>query len=544
MDITLRVTARSLSAFISKFVSYCDGDTCPERCHPKPSSSISPKHGKVIFASEVHYGEQQLQPIYDVAVIGAGVVGCAIAYRLSLLHGIKAILVDENIDVGEGTSKSNSAIIHTGFDAEPGSLESKLLQEASAEWPILAKQLKIPYKAVGAVLVATNPEEESKLEDIIVKAEKNNVWDCRRLSKEQVALLEPQVSPHVTGGVLIPREAIADPFATPIAYAEVAVQNGVDICFGAKVHGISTNMDHTSGINNITFSPSIKDCPIKHSTTKLTIRAKHVINAAGLGSRILSESYDPNIAKELEINPRRGQFLVLQDGLIVSRIVLPMPNEITKGILVCPTIFGNTLCGPTAEDLPASACSDVPTCTTEGLSEVRRGAKSLVPVVANSPVVTTYAGHRCNRKGGSYFVHHDMTRGITTISGVRSTGLSTSPSFSRLIVNQIFPHHSSRHDALQYRQKYPPWYQHNHDGKDPVCSYENVSEEDIRQAIQSPLRPHTFDSIKRRTRALMGICQGSDCQDRVAEIIAVETGIKMITKCGCHSFTVDSSELH
>lgn len=537
--------------FANCLISVCQESTpCSNQCHPLPQKTISLNSGNVVFASEIHRndGKVQLLPMYDVAIIGAGVVGCAIAYRLSLLQGIRTILIDENLDVGEGTSKGNSAIIHTGFDAEPNSLESQLLQESSVEWPILAKQLKIPYNSVGALLVAITDAELGKLKDVITKARKNNVFDYTVLSKEEIIKLEPNVSSDVHGGILIPREAIADPFAAPIAYAEVAVQNGVDICFGAKVHSISSSSRTTSlhlsrqhRFNTISISPSTKDCPVSPSSSAecLTLKAKHVINASGLGSRLLAESYDEDIANQLDINPRRGQFYVLQDGSIVNRIILPMPNEVTKGILVCPTIFGNTLCGPTAEDLPYSTFQDPPIVTSSGLNEVRRGAISLVPAVLNAQTVTTYAGHRCNRKSGSYFVYHDFGKGITTISGIRSTGLSSSPAFSRMIVDHLFPNHPIRRDAIQYRSHYPSWYNHNVYGKDFVCSYEKVTEQDIRKAIHSPLRPHTFDSIKRRTRVLMGACQGSDCQERLAEIIAEETGLKTITKCGCQSVSFD-----
>ncbi len=526
-------------------------NACDYICHPKPN--YSPSQGRVVFASELYrspseVSEQKTQYVapkltdcvYDVAIVGAGVVGCAIAYRLSMLHGLRTILFDENVDVGEGTSKANSAIIHTGFDAEPGSLESVLLHEASSEWPQLAQKLKIPYKVVGAMVVATNEEEEKKLSEVLLKAKENNVFDCVHLSKQQIRLLEKNVSNNICGGVFVPREAIVDPFAVPIAFAEVALKNGADICLGAKIHTIRTyKKDYRGKPNEIIFRPSHKDCPsISLSEKDIVVRAKHVINASGLGSRKLAESYDPNTAELLDINPRRGEFMILKDGDLVNRIILPMPNKVTKGILVTPTIFGNTLCGPTAEDLPSSAIHDTPVVTRSGLDAVLRDSALLVPKVINAEVVTTYAGHRCNRKGGSYFVYHDQEMGISTISGVRSTGLSTSPAFSKLIVNQLFPHVPIKQDAVDNRERYPPWYNRTEGEGIIVCSHENVFEETIRESLRSPLRIHTLDSVKRRTRALMGICQGLDCQERVAEIVREETGVEKVTKRGCDSFSL------
>ncbi|RYH28292.1 FAD-dependent oxidoreductase, partial [archaeon] len=455
---------RLLGVSIPRVVAFCEEerfDSCDSNCHP-PIPTSKPGHGKVVFASEVQRNSKLLNSVhpndavYDVAVVGAGVVGSAIAYRLSMLHGIKTILLDENIDVGEGTSKANSAIIHTGFDADPGTLESHLLQEASQEWPSLAAALKIPYESIGALLIATTADEKQQLEEVLSKARKNSVTDCVLLSKERVLALDPAVTPTVLGGVLIPREAIADPFATPIAYAEVAVENGVDVCLGASVVAIQRK---NKSYNEVVLRPSPKDCPPSTSTSPdIIIKAKHIINAAGLGSRDLALTYSKSVARELEINPRRGEFLVLSPQ-IVNHIILPLPNELTKGVLVSPTIFGNTLCGPTAVDLPVSMCRDVPKVTQFGLDEVKKGGGRLVPSTLTTDIVTTYAGHRCNRKGGSYFVHHDREGGVTTIGGVRSTGLSTSPSFSRYVVDQIFPNARIRQDAVRTRERYPSWYE-------------------------------------------------------------------------------------
>eukprot|EP01031_Cornospumella_fuschlensis_P038565 gene38565-46877_t len=348
---------RLISISLSRFVTFCEEDrfdSCDLSCHP-PIPTPKPGSGKVVFASEVIRNPKLLSGTtnsneYDVAIIGAGVVGTAIAYRLSMLRGIKTILLDENIDVGEGTSKANSAIIHTGFDADPGTLESQLLHEASEEWPRLASALKIPYEPVGALLIATNLEEKQQLKEVIAKARKNLVMDCQELSREQVLSMEPSVTSDVVGGVLIPRESIADPFATPIAYAEVAVNNGVDVCLGASV--VAVRRQSGNLCNELVVRPSPKDCPTSTPSPDVIIKAKRIINAAGLGSRDLALTYSQEMANELEINPRKGEFVVLSPR-VVDRIILPLPNQLTKGILVCPTIFGNTLCGPTAVDLPS-----------------------------------------------------------------------------------------------------------------------------------------------------------------------------------------------
>jgi len=228
---------------------------------------------------------------YDVAIIGAGVVGCALAYKLSM-YKLRVLLLDKNYDVGEATSKGNSAIVHTGFDAAVGTLESELVTKASRKWPELAKKLKIPYDKCGALLLAINDEQNAQLDKVYEKALKNGITDVQLLSAEQALELEPQITKNVLRGMLIPRESIADPFSTSIAFAEVALINGVDILLGTEIIGVET-----------------ADGNIKTLTTGCgkKIDTKIIVNVAGLGSRKLADLYD---GESFDINPRRGQFLI------------------------------------------------------------------------------------------------------------------------------------------------------------------------------------------------------------------------------------------
>jgi glycerol-3-phosphate dehydrogenase len=171
---------------------------------------------------------------YDIAIVGAGVVGCALAYKLSLFRS-RVVLIDKNYDVGEGSSKGNSAIVHTGFDATPGSLESKLVTQAARQWPALAEKLKIPYAQCGAVLLAIDGEQGAQLPQIYKKALDNGVDDVRLLTAGEAKELEPQAPAYIRGGLLVPRESIADPFTTSIAFAELALTNGVDLLLGTSI---------------------------------------------------------------------------------------------------------------------------------------------------------------------------------------------------------------------------------------------------------------------------------------------------------------------
>jgi len=247
---------------------------------------------------------------YDITIIGAGVVGCALAYKLSM-YKLRVLLLDKNYDVGEATSKGNSAIVHTGFDAAVGTLESKLVTKASREWPELAKKLKIPFEECGALLIATNDEQNTQLDKIYEKAIKNGITDVQLLSAEEALELEAYITKNVLGGILIPRESIADPFSTSIAYSEIALSNGVDILLGTEIIGIE-NVDEKVKI-------LITNCGNKIDT-------RIIVNVAGLGSRKLADLYG---GEPFDINPRRGQFLIFDkfSRSAIDHILLPIPTE-------------------------------------------------------------------------------------------------------------------------------------------------------------------------------------------------------------------------
>ena len=348
--------------------------------------------------SFVFHDESQLgaEP-YDLVIVGAGVVGCTLVYKLSRFQ-LKILLIDKNYDVGEGTSKGNSAIVHTGFDASVGSLESQLVTRASRQWPELAEKLKIPYNPSGALLIALNEEQSGQLDKIYKKALDNGVDDVKLLTAGEAHDLEPNISSAVRGGMLVPREAIADPFMLSIACAEVALTNGVDILLGAPVVAVEN-----------------PDRLIKKIVTASghCISVRNIVNAAGLGSRKLADHYH---GAPFDINPRRGQFLIFDkySSTLTKRILLPIPTAQTKGVLVIPTIFGNLLAGPTAEDFPLDEPSARDT-TSNGLDGISRQVYGMVPVLRSQAVIGTYSGERCNCTQGSYLIrYHDGHNGILT----------------------------------------------------------------------------------------------------------------------------------
>lgn len=472
-------------------------------------------------------------PPYDVAIIGAGVIGCALAYELSQ-YRLRVVMIDRAFDVGEGASKGNSAIIHTGFDATPGSLESQLVTGASHAWPDLARKLKIPFRPVSALMLALDDEQAASLPKIHATAVANGVEDVHLVSAAEARQLEPHVSPAVRGGLVVPRESIVDPFTTCVAYAEVARENGVDIALGLSISSIEE-----------------ADAQVKVIVTDGGIRipARWIINAAGLGARRLVDAY---VGEPMDLNPRRGQFLVYDRDCssLVSRILLPIPTKHTKGMLVAPTIFGNLLAGPTAEDLPAAA-TNASSTTHEGLAAVRASAEALCPALVGRSVIANYAGVRSNCAQGSYWMRfNDGHPNIVALAGIRSTGLTSSITTAQHVIRRMQDECGlelvKNPAAVDSRSesRWPGWF--NRPFEDParakacvdygriVCSCENISRGEIQDALLNCPGIATLDGMKRRTRVLTGRCQGFNCCVPVAEIIGEHYGVPLcsVTKRG------------
>ncbi len=519
-----------------------NGDTAMKSSSGSAPSDVSSQPGRILYdwpgggcePSLLFSGESQLGPqAYDVTIVGAGIVGCALAFALSR-YKLKVLLLDKNYDVSEGISKGNSAIIHTGFDATPGSLESRLVTSSSVRWPELAARLKIPFDPCGAMLLAVDDEQAAQLPKISRKACENGVLDTRLLSAAEARALEPNAPETVHGGLLVPRESIIDPFTAAIALAEVALANGTDILLGVEITAVE---DAEALVKTLV------------SSTEKRIRTRILVNVAGLASRALADCYG---GAAFDINPRRGQFLLYDKCArsLVKHILLPVPTPQTKGMLVIPTIFGNLVAGPTAEDLPLDA-TDATDTTCNGLGAVQAGTARLLPCLSAQPPIAAYAGARCNCAQGSYIIRcNDAHPGIVTVTGVRSTGLTAAPALADHLIALLAQHcglkleEQSECVDSRAESSWPGWWKRPFDDTERlarqseygriVCTCENISLGEIGDALDSPLKPRTLDAIKRRTRTQMGRCQGFECLVRVAEIISATSGVplEMVTKKG------------
>ena len=455
----------------------------------------------------------------DVVVIGAGAVGCAIARELSK-YDVKVVVVDKRDDVGGDASKSNSAIIHTGYDAAPGTLESQLVVAANPMYDQLTQDLEIPFKRIGAILPAFTDEQFEQLPAIKEKAFKNHVYDVEYLSKEEILAKEPELNPEVKGGLFIPRESIIDPFILVQALAENANENGVDFMLNTEVTGIN-----------------VVDGAIKSvETTAGTIETTYVVNAAALHCDDIAAMVGK---ADYKVGARRGQFYILDKNTSckVQNIVLPIPTKVTKGKLMCPTIHGNMLVGPTAEDLPDKVDTSV---TTEGLNMIYADVSKMIPRVNIRDTITQYSGLRPNRNPEGLHVDvYDDVKGYVNLSGVRSTGLTLCVAMGKYVaekLKEIGMNVSLKDDFKATRKGIPIFHEMSIEEKeniikeDPlygtiVCRCETITEGEIMRAIHRPLGARTVDAVKRRVRAGMGRCQGGFCGPKVIEILARELNI-------------------
>lgn len=437
--------------------------------------------------------------IFDVAIIGAGVTGVAIARRFAI-EGASVLVIERGMDILSGASKANSAILHTGFDAPPDSLELACMQEGYREFSELAERSRLPRFVTGATLVAWSGDEADKLDEIVSIAHRNGVPDCRRLDLDEIRRLEPHLAEGAHGGVVVPGEAIIDPWSPFLAYAEQAISLGAVFAFGSALAGAER-----------------EDSIWTLKTERDTFSARTVINCAGAqGDRVNALlTGEP----EFQVKPRKGQFIVYDKAAsdVVKGIILPVPNDRTKGVVITRTAFGNVLVGPTAEEQEER---DRPATSAEGLAGLLVDAARLVPALATIPVTATYAGIRPATEKKEYRISSDIKNGLIVVGGIRSTGLTASLGIANYVFRlsqrppkNIQPPELPRVPILadaMGRDWTRPGY------GEIVCHCEMVTDREIRAAFEAPLPPRDFGGLKRRTRCAMGRCQGFHCTAKIA----------------------------
>lgn len=434
---------------------------------------------------------------FDVAIIGAGVVGCAMARRF-VLDGAKVVVIEKAADVLDGASKANSAILHTGFDAPPGSLEQRCVAGGYREYLDIRESLGLPLLKTGAIVLAWNDEQLAKLDGLVAKALENGVSDVAMLTKAEILEREPDLSPHVKGGFAVPGEYLIDPWASAHAYILQALANGAELLRNAEV--LSGDYDGSAW--------SIE-------TSRGVVTAGQVINCAGLYGDIVDQRLLG--ASEFTIKPRKGQFVVFDKpaSALASSILLPVPSATTKGVVIFRTIFGNLAVGPTAQEQEnrTDASTDA-----ETLDDLRNKGIEMLPGLAKYEVTTVYAGLRPATEFQDYQISQDVERNYVSVGGIRSTGLSSALGIATYVAslntkaafsqNPISKPTCPAPDRLSNYHK-RDWEIPGHGGI--VCHCELVTKREIEAALNGPMAPTTLQGLKRRTRVCMGRCQGFYC---------------------------------
>jgi glycerol-3-phosphate dehydrogenase len=440
---------------------------------------------------------------FDLAVIGAGVVGCAIARRAAL-EGARVVVLEKAWDVLDGASKGNSGILHTGFDAPEGSLEQACVAAGHAEYLAIRDRLNLPLLETGALVLAWTAEEADRLPALMAQAAANGVA-VEPLTAAQARALEPGLAEGVVAAFRVPGEHVIDPWSAPHAYLAQALTNGAALMRGAEATGGAWEGDGW-----------------RLDTAQGPVRARAVVNAAGLWGDVVERRLLGSAA--FEIRPRKGQFVVFDKAAfgLARHILLPVPSETTKGVVVCRTAWGNLLVGPTAEEQESREDASTDAATLAAL--IARGA-AILPGLRGMGVTATYAGLRPATEEKHYRIRRVPERNWVTVGGVRSTGLSAALGLARhvwgLLALETAPPAEPAWPAAPLIAETGPrdWTRPGHGGI--VCHCEMVTRREIEAALAGPMAARTFAGLKRRTRCAMGRCQGFAC---MAELAALTRG--------------------
>jgi glycerol-3-phosphate dehydrogenase len=447
---------------------------------------------------------------YDVAVVGAGVVGCAV-FRALVLAGARAVLIERAADILAGASKGNSAILHSAFDAPPGSVEHRCMRAGQAIYREIHARLGLPLRVTGAYLVAWNAAEAAELPAIQAKAHANGCADVKPIAVDALCRAEPAIGPRPLAALDVPGEDLIDPWAAPLAYALQGVANGGVVLRDTEVTGGACAGDGW-----------------RLDTPRGAIRARVVVNCAGLRGDLVEAIARPS---PFAIRPRKGQFLVYDKpaAALVERILLPVPTKRTKGVVILRTVFGNLLVGPTAEDQDDRDDASV----TEGaLNGLREFGTRILPGLADIDVTATYAGLRPASQHSDYVIEALAPERWITVGGIRSTGLTASLGIAahvvdlyratfaapRELTDPVWPRVPNISECGPRDWQLPG-------GGGIVCHCELVTRREIEAALEGPLPAGDLGGLRRRTRVMMGRCQGFYCAARVAEIAGAHIGL-------------------
>ncbi|MFI3169854.1 MAG: NAD(P)/FAD-dependent oxidoreductase [Faecalibacterium sp.] len=469
---------------------------------------------------------------FDIIVIGAGAIGCAVARELSRYQA-NICVIEKYEDVCAQTSKANSGIVHAGFDAATGTLMAKMNVVGNALMEPLSKELDFAFVRNGSLVVCLSPDDMPALNALYKKGIANGVPNLTLLDKAALQALETNITPNAYAALYAPTGGIVCPFGLTIALAENAAANGTQFRFNTEV-------------NNLVPLPSAQPT-WRVITNQGEFTTKYIVNAAGVYADIFHNMVS---AHKIHITPRRGDYCLLDKsaGKHVSHTIFQLPKQFGKGVLVTPTVHGNLLVGPTAIDIDDREGTNT---TAQGLNALLTKASGTVKELPLHQTITSFSGLRAHEDGHEFILGEVADApGFINCAGIESPGLTSAPAIGVFTANLLQeklnltakenfiatrkgildPKTLPKAERIAFIKENPTY-------GNIVCRCEEVTEGEILDAIHRPLGATSFDGIKRRTRAQMGRCQGGFCSPRIMELLSRELDIPMeqVTKCGGRS---------
>ena len=453
--------------------------------------------------------------MYDVAVIGAGVIGASI-FRELTRYNVKTVIIEKENDVSMGTSKANSAIVHAGYDPENGTQMAKLNVEGSKMFEKICSELSVPYKKNGSLIIGFDDDDMQEINRLYENGTKNKVAGLKVLNSKEARKLEPNLSEDVKGALLAASGAIVGPFELTIALVENGLDNGGDIKLSAEV----SKIEKTEKGFRISFKNGE------------SVEAEYVINVAGLfADKIHNMIAEPSF----EIHPRRGEYYVMDksQGKLFSHTIFQCPSKKGKGVLVTPTVHGNLLVGPSSEDI-----DDVENMKTtlSGLDYVRKIAERTTKAINYREEIRNFSGLRAMSDRDDFIIEEAKdVPNFFDVAGIKSPGLSSSPAIAVHVVKMLQDKGLSHEENKSFNpvRKQTHFMELSEQEKDElikkdssfgriICRCESITEGEILECIHRTLGATTVDGVKRRCRPGMGRCQGGFCGPRVQEILSRE----------------------
>lgn len=451
---------------------------------------------------------------YDIIIVGAGVVGSSIARELSR-YDARVCVLEKSTDVCEGTSKANSAIIHAGFDAVPGTLKAVLNAAGNKAMDRISEELAVPFKRCGAFVVCLHEEDLPKLQELKDRGMQNGIQSLEILSREEALKLEPNLSDGVYAALHAPSSGIICPFELTLGFAENAKQNGVDFVFGSAV----TDIVKTTEGYCVKTERQIYSC-------------KALINAAGVYSDTI---HNMVCEDQIEIIVRRGEYILLDKtaGDHVGRTIFQLPGVYGKGVLVSPTVHGNLIVGPTSEDIDDKEATKT---TGDALADISKKSAFGVKNVPLRQAITSFSGLRAHSPGDDFIIGESAPF-FFDAAAIESPGLTAAPAIgecvAEMVAKRLYRTKKDRFNPLRPKrvqvselpfEERCELIEKNGAYGSIVCRCEQISEGEIRDAINGIIGATTLDGVKRRTRAGMGRCQSGFCSPRVMELLAEALG--------------------